>query len=168
MSTAVDYDIRHARTSSQRRWRHVTPPTPQAPAVAVPRLLEPLPLADFGFRLSERGELSDPAPLLVNLTRCVIEILAGVRHLDQLARWVTDEVHVNLMRRVTIAARSRAITGASARRPRLTISEPLVSEPLDGVVEAVVMVHQPARSRAVAIRLEGIDGRWRASAITVL
>jgi hypothetical protein len=168
MSTAVDYDIRQARTSTQRRWRHVTPPAAQAPGPTAPQLLEPLPVADFGFRMSDRGELSDPAPLLINLTRCVIEILAGVRHLDQLARWVTDEVHLNLMRRVTIAARSRAITGASAKRPRLTISEPRVSEPLDGVVEAVVMVHQPARSRAVAIRLEGFDGRWRASAITVL
>jgi hypothetical protein len=30
------------------------------------------------------------------------------------------------------------------------------------------MVHQRARSRAVAIRLEGLDQRWRASAISVL
>jgi len=168
MSAAVEYDDRHVKTSVQRRWRHVTPSSTQLAAAAAPRLLEPLDVADFGYRMSERGELADPAPLLVNLTRCVVEILAGVRHLDQLARWVTNEVHLNLMRRVTIAARSRAITGASAKRPRLTISEPLITEPLDGVVEAVVMVHQPARSRAVAIRLEGIDGRWRATALTVL
>ena len=41
-------------------------------------------------------------------------------------------------------------------------------EPTDGVIEAVVMVHQRARSRAVAIRIEGFDQRWRASAIGVL
>jgi hypothetical protein len=31
-----------------------------------------------------------------------------------------------------------------------------------------VMVHQRTRSRAVAIRLEGMDHRWRATAISVL
>jgi hypothetical protein len=36
------------------------------------------------------------------------------------------------------------------------------------VVEAVVVVHNRARSRAVAIRLEGLDRRWRATAISVL
>lgn len=110
----------------------------------------------------------DPAPLLVNLTRCVVEILAGVRNLDQLSRWVTDDVHTHLVRRVTIAARARAMSGAQAQRPRLVVGEPIVSRPSDGVIEAVVMVHQPARSRAVAIRLDELGGRWRASAITVL
>jgi hypothetical protein len=111
---------------------------------------------------------ADPGPLLVNLTRCVVEILAGVRSLDQLTRWVTDEVYANLIRRVTIASRSRAITGGEVRRPRLTVGTPIVTRPCPGVVEAVVMVHQPTRSRAVAIRLEDLAGRWRASAITVL
>jgi hypothetical protein len=36
------------------------------------------------------------------------------------------------------------------------------------VVEAVVIVCGRARTRAVAIRLEGLDSRWRATAINVL
>jgi hypothetical protein len=43
-----------------------------------------------------------------------------------------------------------------------------MSEPRDGIVEAVVIVHGRARSRAVAIRLEGLDHRWRASALSIL
>jgi hypothetical protein len=43
-----------------------------------------------------------------------------------------------------------------------------VNEPRDGVVEAVVIVHGRARTRAVALRLEGLDNRWRATAINVL
>jgi hypothetical protein len=43
-----------------------------------------------------------------------------------------------------------------------------VCEPRDGVVEAVVIVRGRARARAVAIRLEGLDRRWRATAIHVL
>lgn len=41
--------------------------------------------------------------------------------------------------------------------------------PVDDVCEAVVMVQAgKARARAVAIRLEGIDRRWRATSIGVL
>jgi hypothetical protein len=36
------------------------------------------------------------------------------------------------------------------------------------VVEAVVIVRGRARTRAVALRLEGLDQRWRATAINVL
>jgi hypothetical protein len=42
------------------------------------------------------------------------------------------------------------------------------SSPRDGVIEAVVMVYEKPRARAVAIRLEGVDRRWRATSIGVL
>src|SRR3954465_12448283 len=41
----------------------------------------------------------DPATLCANLARCVIEILAGARPLDQIGRWVSDSVYVHLLRR---------------------------------------------------------------------
>lgn len=122
----------------------------------------------FGLQQTPTASLPDPEPLLVNLSRCVIEVLAGVRELDQLARWVSDDVYAHLLKRVVLAARARQVTGQTVRRPQLVIGRPLISEPRDGAVEAVIMVHQRARSRAVAIRLEGLDGRWRASAINVL
>ncbi|MFF1878035.1 Rv3235 family protein [Leifsonia sp. NPDC058230] len=172
MSTALELDhgtrtVRQVASaagpvkSTQRRFRHVTPP-PHAAGDADRSVL------DFDFRVSRSGDLVDPAPLLINLARCVTEVIAGVRSLDQVARWVSDDVYTTLLRRVTIAARSRAITGGQARRPRLSIGSPMVTHPREGVVEAVVMVHQRSRSRAVAIRLEALDDRWRASAITVL
>lgn len=153
MSTALDYNARtaHARASST--------------TAAMPSTR---PIADFDKPATSAAGLPDPTTLLVNLTRCVIEILAGVRELDQVARWVSDDVYTNLLRRVTIALRARAVTGGSAARPRLTVGDPVISEPCSGVVEAVVVAHQPTRSRAVAIRLESLDGRWRANAITVL
>jgi hypothetical protein len=40
--------------------------------------------------------------------------------------------------------------------------------PADGVVESVVIVAGPARTRAVAIRLEGMDRRWRATSLALL
>jgi hypothetical protein len=122
----------------------------------------------FGRQPSRRSELPDPEPLLRSLTHCVIEVLAGARDLDQLARWVTDDVHRNLSKRVVLAARARRVKGQAPQRPAFTVGHVHLCEPADGVLEAVVMVHQKARARAVAIRLEGMDQRWRASAISVL
>jgi hypothetical protein len=122
----------------------------------------------FGRQPARRSDLPDPEPLLRNLTHCVIEVLAGARDLEQLARWVTDDVYRNLSKRVVLAARARRVKGQAPQRPAFTVGRVHTCEPVDGVVEAVVMVHQRARSRAVAIRLEGLDQRWRASAISVL
>lgn len=122
----------------------------------------------FGHQHTGRAALPDPEPLLVNLTRSVLEILAGARELEQIGRWVTDEVHATLLKRSMIAARARAAKRQPSLRPVITIARVIMSEPCDGVVEAVVIVHGRARSRAVAVRLEGLDRRWRASAISVL
>lgn len=122
----------------------------------------------FARQPARRSELPDPEPLLRNLTLCVIEVLAGARDLEQLARWVTDDVYRNLTKRVVLAARARRVKGQAPQRPAFSLGRVITCEPADGVVEAVIMVHQRARSRAVAIRLEGFDQRWRASAISVL
>ncbi|GAA2040508.1 hypothetical protein GCM10009819_27550 [Agromyces tropicus] len=122
----------------------------------------------FARQRAGRAELPDPEPILRNLTHCVIEVLAGARDLEQLARWVTDDVYRNLSKRVVLAARARRAKGQAPQRPAFTVGRVHLCEPVDGIVEAVVLVHQRARSRAVAIRLEGLDQRWRASVISVL
>jgi hypothetical protein len=38
----------------------------------------------------------------------------------------------------------------------------------DGVVEATVTAAARARTRAIALRLEGLDGRWRVTALALL
>jgi hypothetical protein len=122
----------------------------------------------FGLQPASRSALPDPGPLLENLTRCVIEILAGARELEQIARWVTDDVYRHLLKRVVLSTRARQARGQKATRPFFTIGSTNYSEPRDGVVEAVIIVRGRARTRAVAIRLEGLDSRWRATAINVL
>jgi hypothetical protein len=122
----------------------------------------------FGQQPSGREQLPDPAPLLENLTRCVIEILAGARELEQIARWVSDDVYRHLLKRVVISTRARQATGRRVTRPTFTIGSTTICEPRDGVVEAVVIVRGRARVRAVAVRLEGLDKRWRATAVNVL
>lgn len=122
----------------------------------------------FGHQPTPTAQLPDPVPLLENLTRCVIEILAGARELEQIARWVSDDVHRHLLKRVVISSRARAAKGQQVTRPTFSIGSTTVSQPRDGVVEAVIIVRGRARVRAVALRLEGLDNRWRATAINVL
>jgi hypothetical protein len=122
----------------------------------------------FGHQPSPTPSLPDPGPLLENLTRCVIEILAGARELEQINRWLSDDVYRHLLTRVILSSRARQAKGQSVVRPSFSIGSTTVCEPRDGVVEAVVIVRGRARARAVAIRLEGLDHRWRATAIHVL
>ena len=122
----------------------------------------------FGAQPASRATLPHPEPLIDNLTRCVIEILAGARDLEQIARWVDDDVYKHLLKRVVLSTRARQAKGQPARRPNFTIGSMSIYEPRDGVVEAVVIVVGKARTRAVAMRLEGFDTRWRATAINVL
>ncbi|HEU0256404.1 MAG TPA: Rv3235 family protein [Microbacteriaceae bacterium] len=122
----------------------------------------------FGVQPTSTAELPDPRPLVENLSRCVVEAYAGARDIEQLARWVTDRVFQNLLARLALASRARRAKGVTPKRPHFTIGSTRLCAPRDGVVEAVVLIHAPARTRAVAIRLEGLDRRWRATAIHVL
>ena len=122
----------------------------------------------FGHQPTSSDDLPNPEPLLENLTRCVIEILAGARDLEQISRWVSDDVYRHLLKRVVLSTRARQAKGGAVVRPAFSIGSTTICEPRDGVVEAVVIVRGRARTRAVALRLEGLDRRWRATAINVL
>ncbi|WP_353988379.1 Rv3235 family protein [Ruicaihuangia caeni] len=122
----------------------------------------------FGFQRTVTAALPDPEPLVMNLARCVLEILAGARDLEQVARWVTDQVYRHLLKRVVTASRARQAKGIVPTRPAFSLGAPIITHPADGIVEAVVIANGRARARAIAIRLEGLDRRWRATAIHVL
>jgi uncharacterized protein DUF6459 len=122
----------------------------------------------FGRQPTSTSRLPDPKPLVENLACSVLEVLAGARDLEQIARWMSESVYKHLLKRVVLAARGRAARKQPVARPVFRLAATRVTSPADGVVEAVVIVHGKARTRAVAIRLEGLDQRWRATAISVL
>lgn len=122
----------------------------------------------FAPQPTPSAELPDPVPLLRSLTQGVLEVLAGVREVDQLARWFNEDAFRSLVARANLSARARSARGVSPARPTFEIRSIRTSDPADGVVEAVVIVAGPGRTRAVAIRLEGLDRRWRAASLAVL
>jgi hypothetical protein len=90
------------------------------------------------------------------------EVLAGARPPGQLAGVATLEVLALLERN---AGRLGARPGARAQRP--VVGSVHVSEPRDGVAEACAVVDTGPRKRAIALRLEGIDGQWRCTALQI-
>ncbi|WIB25299.1 Rv3235 family protein [Curtobacterium sp. MCSS17_015] len=120
------------------------------------------PPADAAADLPDAGETAR------SLALCVAEILTGAREVDTISRWISDEVHRHLQHRAAIAARARSVSRHSHHRAVIRVGGVVLDGPRDGVAEAAVVVHTRSRARAVAIRLEVRNGRWRATAIGVL
>ena len=106
--------------------------------------------------------------VLRGLALRAVEIIAGARDLEQLARWVTDDVYAHLRVRVSIAARARAITGIVAERPRLSIDHVKMSPTATGGFDAVIVVYDKRRPHVVSMQVEGVAERWRATVLVVL
>jgi len=126
------------------------------------------PLEQFDPQPTSSADLPDPQPLLESLTRGVLEVLAGVREVEQLARWFTEDAYRSLMTRANLSARARSARGVAPARPVHQVLSTRYSSPADGIVEATIIVSTAARTRAVAIRLEGLDRRWRATTLAIL
>jgi hypothetical protein len=134
-------------------------------ALAFPPTGEPVPLRlvppaanePCDGRPTPRASLPDPRGWSGRLAQAVAEILAGARPAGQLARHTTLDVLEHLER----SAGRLGSRGAAAPVLRPLVTSVHVSEPADGIAEACAVVDTGPRRRAIALRLEGIDGRWR-------
>lgn len=100
-------------------------------------------------------DLPDPKVWTARALRVVLEVMDGSRPARQLNRWVTRGIHDRAARR-GLLARQR---GGQGHRVNLVRSVH-VCTPTDGVAEAAALVVHNGRHRAVALRLQGVDGRW--------
>ena len=117
---------------------------------------------EFGPEPTARADLPDPRPWTRRLTQAVAEVLAGARPAGQLARYATLDVLEHLERSTGRLATGRpGAAGGRAASLRPVVSSVHVSEPADGVAEVCAVVDTGPRRRALALRLEGLDGRWR-------
>jgi len=113
---------------------------------------------------TSRRDLPDPGGWTAQLVQAVLEVLGHERPRSQLVRWLAPDVYADLG--VHLAARPAQAPGGG--RARRTVSSVHVFEPADGIVEATAVVVGGRRARAVAVRLEGWDGRWRCTRLAVL
>ena len=122
----------------------------------------------FGVQYSRTQDLPDPVESLKVLATGVVEVIAGTRQVDQLARWLSDDVYQRLQFRARRAEAQRVEQGVKAHYQNLRVGGLRTCSPRDGVLESVVLLSSRSRTRAVAIRLEGINSRWRATSVSVL
>jgi len=125
----------------------------------------------FGPQPTSTADLPDPTEFAKTLVGGIIECVHGLREPIQFTRHVTDEVYRALnarVHRLNVADQMRAGAKKTKVRPQFTMGNVVVNNPRDGVVEASVVVHGPARVRAVALRLEGLDERWQATSFSML
>ena len=116
---------------------------------------------------TSRLDLPDPGPWAAQLVQAVLEVLGRERPRTQLVRWLSPEVYAELTAHV-VAAPIRPASGSASGRSRRTLSSLHLCEPADGVVEASAVVLGGPWARAMAIRLEGWDGRWRCTRLALL
>lgn len=147
------------------------PPTRRPPVIALqgvlplvldgalPRGVDPA----VAPRPTASAELPDPGPLCSGLVLAAVEVLTGARPAAQLLRWLAADVYGGLQQRAALAQRIRG----RRRTARAVVRHVRTSAPRDGVVEAAVVVWDGERVRAAALRLEGVDGRWRVTALEV-
>jgi hypothetical protein len=118
---------------------------------------------DFGPQATRSALLPDPSHLVPRLAQTVIEVVSGQRPAPQLIRHTAPSVYSVLARQAMVAGRRRT---NGAQRPPL-VRRVRLCEPADGVVEACAVVVAHGRVRALAMRLEGLDGRWVVTALTI-
>jgi hypothetical protein len=90
------------------------------------------------------------------LVRGVLEVLAGVRGIAQLRRDTTAELYADLVPALTGARDTRG-----SRPDARAIRSLHVQERPEGVAEVCATVVRGGRFSTLALRLEGLDGRWR-------
>ncbi|MFQ1001601.1 Rv3235 family protein [Modestobacter sp. SSW1-42] len=129
-----------------------------------PRLDRPVPrtedAADFGPVWSQRAELPDAQAAGRRLVTLTLEAFAGRRPIGQLQSLVSPA----LFGALTAGRRPRWCTEGTAP---LLVSSVRVCEPVDGVAEVSAVARRGGRAHAVAARLEGVDGRWRCTALQI-
>ncbi len=116
----------------------------------------------FGPQSTTRGDLPDPRAWAAHLAQALVEVMSGSRPAPQVLRHTTPEVYAVVARRGALSARRGRPATRQAR-----VCKVVVCEPADGVAEVSVVVLDGARVRALALRLVGLDGRWRVEVLQV-
>jgi hypothetical protein len=104
---------------------------------------------------------------ITGFARSVVEIACGIRPVAQVRNHTSARVFDDLARRAQLVARAVA---QPAGQPQLQAVKPQVVSMhtywLDpAIAEVSLVVRYGARSRAVAMRVEQRDSRWRATAL---
>lgn len=137
----------------------------RVPVASMPPTLTVVPAwdeDDDGPRATPAQDLPDAQELARTIASTTLEVLTGARPASQLLRWMAADVHAQVSARCAAAA-SRRRPGAAV--PRTAVRGMTSCAPSENVVEIAAVVVIAPRVRAMALRMEGWDGRWRVTAL---
>jgi hypothetical protein len=120
---------------------------------------------EFGPDLPKTEPLRRPQVFIAAIATAVNEVISGVRSVDQLQNVLNEHVYESLKRRAVSRAQYRMKQGRKPQFQPTDVVRVRFQYPTEGVIESVVVLSSGRRSKAVAIRLEGIHNVWRATNI---
>jgi hypothetical protein len=159
-------------TLSAFRLHTITAPAVRGPAMPIAETQAALALElDGAPELPSRpslrvvtGEERELDAFSARFAQAVVEVIGGDRGVHQLMRWTTEWVYADLMHRSH--ALQRATPGDQRlRRVRATVRSVHLFRPHEDAAELSIHVRHGGRSRAIAARIERIEGRWRCSVL---
>src|SRR5262249_3806692 len=113
----------------------------------------------FGPQPTARRDLPEPRTWAARVTQAIVEVLGGLRPLPQLTRWTTTAVYEEISHLPFLPP--------GAAGPRMILRSVHVAEPADGIAEVCAVVRTGRRCSALALRLEGLDGRWQCTVLVL-
>lgn len=134
---------------------------PAAPAAPVPPPSTWLEEDEEPPARTDPTALPDPRGWSAMIAQALVEVLAGRRPPVQLLRWVDPDIYDRIRR----SAPQRAPRGAGAP---VRVRRVRVRTVPDGSVEAVVVVDDGTRCRALALRLDALERRWVCTALEMI
>lgn len=102
----------------------------------------------------------DPSRFFAQISAAYVEVLAGVRRPEQLARWLSDKAYYDICQRARRESRARQLTGVTSR-PDIILrnSKTFLTDGLN--YQGVVILQIAGVTKAVSVRAELIHERYR-------
>lgn len=85
-----------------------------------------------------------------------LEVMAGARPIAQLSRWCSRKVFTYLIENI------------HPKRTIPKIGKLHIGKPSEECMEVVLLLHSPARKRALMARFEALEGRWLCTCLQIL
>ena len=109
----------------------------------------------------------DPAEFFAEICAAYVEVLAGLRRPEQLARWLSDTAYYDICQRYRREARARQVTGLTDR-PEVVLRRTRTFLTSENSYQGVVVLQISGVLRAVSIRAELIHERYRITDLVLI
>ena len=102
----------------------------------------------------------DPAKFFAEICAAYVEVLAGARRPEQLARWLSDRAYYDVCQRARREARARELTGVRVR-PEISLRATKTFLTDFTSYQGVVLLQISGKLKAISVRAELIHERYR-------